>query len=174
MKKPYVIFLVALVAAVVFLTVFLIWKHIQNSILDRDGMENNMNISYIYFLEGGGMRGGQTELHAKYDEESGLILVNGTTKEQWNEPDEIIEYKADIGLFTEIEKTVREARLAAAARKRYSRDIVHDAASWDLTIEYQNGREIRIDSLRTLSYEDNQACRRIVEMIQNGEYKIEE
>lgn len=118
------------------------------------------------------MRGERTEFYAKLDEENGYILVTGEKKEFWNAPDTKIEYKANIGLFDEIGNIVIDSKLAKAAKKRLSKDVVLDAASWDLIINFENGKEVRIQSLQELSYEDNQACGKIVEMLENREFEI--
>lgn len=172
MKLRAKVTLIVLLLSVITLILFAVWRHIQNSVLDKDGMVYEMNIVSVYYIKGGGMDGARTEISVKYNEENGTADYLMKKRGFWNEPDETTECMVDPAIFSDIQEVVSVHRLVSASDKPLSKDIVLDAASSTLDIRFETGKEIRLEDRQLLSREEFDACRQIVEILENSKYRI--
>ncbi|MBE6835807.1 MAG: hypothetical protein E7515_06125 [Ruminococcaceae bacterium] len=170
--KPWAkILLIALALTVIALILFAVWKHVQNSVVDKYGMVFNANITSVYYISGGGMDGNFTEIQAKADENGKVSFKrkkDGLPPESKSET----EYEADRRIFTDIVEKVSITDLYSASKKPDSNYTLLDAPSSTLIIRFEDGDEIRITSEQDLSEEETEACRKVVEILENEEYKI--
>lgn len=170
--KPWAkVLLIALALTVIALILFAVWKHVQNSVVDKYGMVFNANITSVYYISGGGMDGKLTEIQAKADENGKVsfkIKKDGLSPESKSET----EYEAERQIFTDIVEKVSITDLYSASKRPRSKHTLLDAPSSTLIIRFEDGEEIRIESGQDLNAEEIEACRKVVEILENEEYRI--
>ena len=174
MKKIYFTALIIFVIIAVGILLFCIWRHIQNSVVDKYGMVNETKVVSAYFDESGSMSGAYVRLSAELNEQENNVDVVIETRDWINNPEERTEYKADESLLDEVQRVVAESKLISAEKSPISKDIVLDGATISVRVYYDDRFNFAVYSNQVLTDEQAAAMHKIADIIRSEEYKINE